>query len=179
MNIANRLLGMILGLALLGGGLLAAVEAALAFAQRPRWLVPYDQWAPAVAELAWDDRTLMVAAALIVLAGLLLVILQLWPGRPDALRIVEEKPNRLAALDGRGLEELLRRSAVDDGDVLTADVRVSRRTARVSGRVPQDARPRAVQWRTRDRVQQRVDSLRLQRPLKVRVHMERGKARVR
>ncbi|HEV2766362.1 MAG TPA: DUF6286 domain-containing protein [Acidimicrobiales bacterium] len=179
MTVFNRLLGLALGLALFGAGLLAVVEAVLAFLGRPPWLVPYDQWAPGLDQLSWDDRNLMVAAALLVLAGILLVVLQLWPGRPSALRIADQRANRLAAIDGRGLQELLRRSAVDDGDVVHADVRVRRRAARVSGRVPQDAHPRTVQSRTRERVQARVDELRLQRPLKVKVDMKRSKARAR
>lgn len=179
MKIANRLLGMLLGLALLGVGLLAVVETVLAFLGRPAWLVPYDQWASALAELTWGHRTLMVIAVLLVLVGLLLIVLQLWPARPTALRMIEQRPNRLAALDGRGLQELLRRSAVEDEDVLSADVRVSRRAARVSGRVPQDASVRAVQSRTRERVQERLDDLQLERSLRVAVRMERSKARVR
>lgn len=179
MRIINRLLGMLLGLALLAGGLLAVVETVLAFTQRPPWLVPYDQWTPVLADLTWDDRTLMAVAALLVLGGLLLVVLQLWPGRPIALRLVEDAPNRLAAMDSRGLQDLLRRSAVEDGDVIDADVRLSRRSARVSGRVPQDAKPRAVQARTRARLRERVGELNLKRPLKVKVRMERSKARVR
>lgn len=179
MTVLNRLLGLALGLALLGAGLLAAVETVLAFLQRPPWLVRYDEWTPALAELTWDDRTLIVIAASTVLAGILLLLLQLWPGRPSALPIVEQRPNRLAALDGRGLQELLRRSAVEDGDVLDADVRVRRRAARVSGRVAQDAQPRAVQSRTRERVQARVNELGLQRPLKVKARMKRSGVRVR
>jgi len=170
---------MLLGLALLAAGLLAVVETVLIFLGRPVWLVPHDQWAPALAELTWADRTLMVTAALLFLVGLLLVALQLWPGRPTALRMVEHRPNRLAALDGRGLQELLRRSAVEDEDVLDADVRVTRRAARVSVRIPQDASLGAVQSRTRERVQERVDGLQLQRSLKVAVRMDRSKARVR
>lgn len=170
---------MLLGLALLAAGLLAVGETVLAFLGRPAWLVPHDRWAPALAELRWTDRTLVVTAALLFLVGLLLIVLQLRPGRPKALRMVEHRPNRLAALDGRGLQELLRRSAVEDEDVLYADVRVSRRAARVSGRIPQDASVRAVQSRTRERVQERVDGLQLQRSLKVAVHMDRSKARVR
>lgn len=179
MTVLNRVLGLALGLALLGGGLLAVVEAILAFLARPSWLVRYEEWSPELAQLTWDNRALTVTAALTVLAGVVLVVVQLWPGRPSALPLVDQRPNRLAALDGRGLRELLRRSAVDDGDVLGADVRVRRRTARVSGRVASDAQPRTVESRTRERVQARVDELGLQRPLKVKVDMKRSRARVR
>ncbi|MDP8930305.1 MAG: DUF6286 domain-containing protein [Actinomycetota bacterium] len=179
MSVLNRLLGLLVGLVLLGGGLLLVVETVLAFLQRPAWLVPRDQWALVLSGLTWEDRTLMATAALSVLGGVGLIMLQLWPGRPSALRMIEQRANRLADLDGRGLQELLRRSAVDDEDVLDAAVRVSRRTARVSGRVPQDAQPRAVQSRTRKRVQARLDELRLERSLKVKVRMERSKARAR
>lgn len=179
MNTVNRLLGLVLGLALLAVGLLAAAETVLALLERPPWLVDYEQLTAALAQRTWDDGTVVAAAVLTVFAGALLVVVQLLPGRPGALRLAEEGPNRLAALDGRGLQELLRRCAVDDGDVLDADVRVRRRSVRVSGRVPHDAQPRTVASRTRERVQGRVDELGLQRPLKVRVHMQRSKVRVR
>lgn len=179
MTVLNRLLGLALGLALFGAGMLAVVEAVLAFLQRPPWVVPYERWSPRLDQLTWGDRTLVVAAALTVLVGALLVVVQLWPTRPSALRIADQRANRVAALDGRGLQELLRRSAVEDGDVLDADVRVRRRAARVSGHLAQDAQSRTVQSRTRERVQARVDELRLQRPLKVKVDMKRSRARTR
>lgn len=179
MNALNRLLGLLVGLTLLGAGLLLVVETALSFLQRPSWLVPLDRWATELSGLAWQDRTLMVVAALCVVAGVGLVTLQMWPARPAALRLIEQRVNRLAALDGRGLEELLRRAAVDDSDVLGAAVRVSRRTARVKGSVPQDASLSAVRSRTRERVQAAVRELRLERPLKVVVRMRRSKVRVR
>lgn len=179
MTVVNRLMGLLVGVVLLAGGLLLATETLLAFLQRPPWVVPYDQLAGVVSSLTWRDRTLTATAALIVLVGGALVILQLWPERPSRLPLVEERANRLAALDARGLQDLLRRSAVDDEDVLDAAVRVSRRTARVSGRAPRDARSRAVESRTRERVQALVDGLGLQRPLKVKVQIKHSKARVR
>lgn len=181
MRILNRVLGLLLGLLLLGAGVLAAVETVLSFLGRPAWLVAVDQWAPALSELTWDDRTLIVVAALTLVVGVTLVGLQLWPARPRSFPMVEPKQDRLVALDSRGLQELLRRSAVDDGDVLDATVRVSRRRVRVSGLVPQDQDTpvRRVQSRTRERLQSRVDDLRLHRSVKVRVRMRRGKVRVR
>lgn len=179
MNVLNRLLGLLVGLTLLGAGLLLVVETVLSFLQRPAWLVPLDEWATELSSLAWQDRTLMVVAALCVAAGVALIVLQLWPGRPDALRLIEQRVNRLAALDGRGLEELLRRTAVDDGDVLGAAVRVSRRKARVEGSVPRDAELSAVRSRTRERLQASVRELRLERPLKVVVRLRRSKVRAR
>lgn len=179
MNALNRLLGLLVGLTLLGAGLLLVVETVLSFLQHPAWLVPLDQWATEVSSLAWQDRTLMVAAVLCVVGGVGLITLQLWPARPAALRLIEQRVNRLAALDGRGLEELLRRAAVDDGDVLEAAVRVRRRTARVEGRVPQDAPVSAVRSRTRERLRASVRELRLERSLKVVVRMRRSKVRVR
>ncbi|MEX0659360.1 MAG: DUF6286 domain-containing protein [Egibacteraceae bacterium] len=179
MNALNRLLGLLVGLTLLGAALLLVVETVLSFLQRPAWLVPLDQWATELSSLSWQNRTLMVVAALCVVAGVGLVTLQLWPARPAALRLIEQRVNRLAALDGRGLEELLRRTAVDDGDVQGAAVRVSRRKARVEGSVPRDAQVSAVRARTRERVQACVRELRLERPLKVVVRLRRSKVRVR
>lgn len=179
MNALNRLLGLLVGLTLLGAALLLVVETVLSFLQHPTWLVPLDQWETGLSSLAWQDRTLMVVAALCVVGGVGLVMLQMWPARPAALRLVEQRVNRLAALDGRGLEELLRCAAVDDGDVLGATVRVSRRRARVEGSVPRDASVSAVRSRTRERVQASVHELRLERPLKVVVRMRRSKVRVR
>jgi hypothetical protein len=179
MTVLNRLLGLALGLALVGGGLLAVMEAALAALDRSPWLVPHGQWGRAMGELAWDDRTFMVVAALTVLAGVLLLVLQVWPARPSVVPIVEERPDRLAALDGRGFADLLRRSAREDEDVLDARVRLRRRSARVVARAPSNAQLRTVQSRAAERVQARVDELRLQRPPAVKVRVRHAKARVR
>lgn len=177
MNVLNRLVALALGLALLAAGLLAAVEAVLAALDRSPWLVPHEQWRRSLAQLEWDDRTLMVVAALTVLAGVLLLVAQLWPTRPSVVPMVEQRPDRLAALDGRGFEDLLRRSALEDGDVLDARVRLRRRTARVSARAPRDADLQSVQSRTRDRIRGRVDELGLQRPPAVKVRVQQGEAR--
>jgi hypothetical protein len=179
MTVLNRLLGLALGLALLGGGFLAVVEAALAALDRSPWLVPHDQWGRQIGELTWDDRTLVLVAGLTVLTGVVLLVAQLWPARPSVVPIAEHRPHRLAALDGRGFENLLRRTALEDEDVLDARVRLRRRSARVSARAPGNAELHGVQSRARERVQARVDELGLQTPLGVKLRVQHAKARVR
>jgi hypothetical protein len=179
MNIVNRLLGLLVGLLLLAAGVVVVIEAVLALLDRPGWLVDRQAWDAFLLELAWDHRGLLVVAGLLVLAGVALLLLQLRSATPTAFRLAGEDPHRDVTVEGRGLQELLRRRAAEDEDVLSASVRVRSRNARVSVQVPPDADEDAVRDRVKEAVDARIADLGLERPLTSKVDAQRSRERVR
>lgn len=179
MNALNRLLGLLLGLLLLGAGVLAAVEAVMAALDRPGWLVERPGLEGLLLDLTWQDRGLIVTATLVLLAGVALLAVQLWPGTPSLIPVAQTSPDRRADIEGRGMQELLRQRAVQDEDVLGATVRVRRRKARVTVDAPPDADEAEVKSRVRQALRERIDELQLRKPLRAKVSVRRAKERVR
>lgn len=179
MELTNRSLGLLVGLALLAAGLLAVIEMILAVTGQPGWVIDRGAWAQTAGQLQWGDRTLVIVALIAGVVGLVLALLQLWPLRPRLVPLASEEPDRRNAIDGRGLQELLRRAAVEDEDVLGADVAVRRRRAKVKVHAPPDADAKAVRARVGERLASRIDALGLRRRLSPRVKVERTRERVR
>ncbi|MDP8958253.1 MAG: hypothetical protein M3N51_03425, partial [Actinomycetota bacterium] len=82
MTVVNRLLGLILGLALAWAGLLILIEAARAALGESPWLVDVRAWDQALGDLTWNDQVLLLVLAGMVLLGLILLIMELKPRRP-------------------------------------------------------------------------------------------------
>jgi hypothetical protein len=179
MAVINRLLGLLVGLALLAAGLILIAETALAAMGRAGWLVDRDALGDAAGQLQWADHTVVGVAAIVAVASLALALLQLWPARARPVAMSPHGADRRDAIAGKGLERLLRRAAAEDDDVVGADVAVRRRKAKVKVRVPADADARAVRMRVARRVQDRLDALGLERPISPRVKTQRSKERVR
>lgn len=179
MELINRLLGLLVGLALLATGVLVVFETALAVAGRRGWLIDRDVWAESVGQLQWNDPGLVLGATIVAVAGFALALLQLWPARPRFVPISPHRADRRDAIGGRGLERLLQRAAAEDRDVLDADAVVRRRKATVRVRSPADADVKAVRARVKEQLQARIDALHFERPISPRVKVERSEERVR
>ena len=85
MKIANRVLAVAAALGLLAGGVLVAVEIALAGLGREPWIIPYDDWYSSARAEQWDSpgaRSLFLAVGV---AGMVLVALQLMRARPRSI----------------------------------------------------------------------------------------------
>lgn len=101
MNVTNRLLSLLLGLTLIAGGLLAAVEAVIhAFGGDPL-VVPIQDWPRTLRQTPLSATVPRIVFALAVAAGLVLLFFE-----------VRRRPSRRAALlAGPGTWWVLRRSA--------------------------------------------------------------------
>lgn len=96
MRAVNRLLSALLGLALLGAGVVAAVEAVvIGLGNRGRWL-PLDSWYDWLTTHRLDNSTLGVVLLCLGIAGLLLLIAELWPRRAVRLPIRLDGPGDAA-----------------------------------------------------------------------------------
>ncbi|HEX6336838.1 MAG TPA: DUF6286 domain-containing protein [Jiangellaceae bacterium] len=143
MRAANRLLSLLLGLVLLLGGLLVAVEAVLAALGQASLLIPVDRWYEFLTETEVGDRGVLIVSLAVALLGLILVVAEMrrWP--PTRL------PVHLEAADGRWW--VARRSAENRLESAAEDV-----TGVVGARAK--LRARQGRWRIGVRVEAREGS---------------------
>ncbi|MGH8876653.1 MAG: DUF6286 domain-containing protein [Stackebrandtia sp.] len=85
MRVVNRLLAMLLALALLCGGLLLVVEATTVAVGRPPVLVPRERWYRALVGISLGDAVVLVVSVSLLALGVVLLFLQLRPWRPVRL----------------------------------------------------------------------------------------------
>jgi cell division protein FtsL len=165
-RIVNRVLAAVLALALLVGGLLAAVEIVVAGFDRRPWVVPHDQWYRSARARSWNSAPPRWIFIGLVVAGLALLLLQLARRRPTTLELT---PAAVPAdLGRRSLERALRREASRVDGVAGAKVKVDGAKAEVvattNRRQTAELQPRVV-----EALDRRVGSLGLARPPAVRV----------
>jgi hypothetical protein len=133
MRIANRIIASVIGVLLLAGGVLTAVEIAIAYAGGSRWVLPYDAWYRHARSDSWDSggvRGLLIAVALI---GLTILILQLLR-RPPATLTIRSDTDATYSVRRRSVERSLVRSAEGLDGIDTARAKIDRRTVRVKAR---------------------------------------------
>jgi hypothetical protein len=86
MRTTNRILSIVLAAALIAGGLVLAIEAAVVVAGEPPALVPRDRWYAWARGLRLDSSQFLTIAGLVAVAGLILLAAQLRPRRPDEVQ---------------------------------------------------------------------------------------------
>lgn len=145
MRVANRVLAVAAALGLTVGGLLVAVEIAWAQLGNRPWLLPYDSWYTDARANRWDSLPARSLFLTLTLAGLVLLALQLFRGRPRSIPLGEGKAR--AGLTRRSLEQTVARTAASQDGVAAAKATIRRRSIRV----------RAVTRRTQGDIQPRVE----------------------
>ena len=169
MRIANRVVSAVLALALLAGGLIVAVEIVVAGFDRRPWVLPHDDWYTSARTRTWDAAPPRWIFIGLVVAGLLLLLLQLARRRPTALALT---PGAVPTEIGRrSLERSLAREATGVDGVAAAKARIKKERAEVRAssnrRQTEDLEPRVVQALDR-----RLGALGLARPPSVRVRVQ-------
>ena len=130
MRIANRVLAAVLGLALLVGGLIVAVEIVVAGFDRRPWVLPHDEWYRSARLRTWDSAPPRWIFIGLVAAGLALLLFQLARRRPTALAL---GPGAVPADVGRrSLERSLAREATRVDGVAAAKARIGKDKAEVT-----------------------------------------------
>lgn len=162
MAIVNRLLGVVLGLALLAGGLLLVIETVLAGIGRPAVLVDRGRIAETLGaeQTTWSSTLVTSVLVGLVVVGLVLLLLQLVPRLPDTLP-VEGDDGRGAAVDRRALAGQLRAAATEDNEVLRARSSVRRNRASVRAKAVPGAEASSVRARLEETVGRTLASLQL------------------
>lgn len=166
-RITNRVVSALLALALTIGGLLIAVEVALAALDQSPWLLPHDDWHRSAEETLWSDRSALLLSLAIAAAGLALLLLELARRRAPALPMAASSDGASADLDRRGLERWLSTRLSDVDGVTGAKAKIGTKSVVVTAQTPQrDVAD--VQQRLERAAQDRLDELDLARSLSAR-----------
>lgn len=130
MRIADRVLAAVLGLALLVGGLIVAVEIVIAGFDRQPWVLPHDQWYRSARLRTWDSAPPRWIFIGLVAAGLALLLLQLARRRPAALALA---PGAVPAdVSRRSVERSLAREAARVDGIAAARTKIGKDRAEVT-----------------------------------------------
>jgi hypothetical protein len=165
-RIVNRVVAAVLGLGLLVGGIVVAVEIVVAGFDRRPWILPHDDWYDSARERTWESAPARWIFIGLVAAGLLLLLVQLARRRPTALALT---PGAIPTdLSRRSLEKALVREAARVDGVAAAKAKVRKDRADVSAtsnrRQVADLEPAVA-----SALDRRMGALGLARPPEVRV----------
>jgi hypothetical protein len=163
----NRALAAILGLLLIVGGLLGAVEIFVAYVGSGPWVVPYNDWYRRARADSWQNASVRGVFILALCIGLALIALQL-KKRPPATLLLRSEADAAYSVDRRSLQRSLVRTAEKVDGIDSARVAVDLRTIRVRAR-SQRRPPGELQTAVVRAVSARIDMLELARPPRLRV----------
>lgn len=127
----NRLLAALLALALILGGLLAAVEIGLARIGLPHWFIPRQLWGSWLTRQTWDASLVRLILAAMAVVGLLLLLAALRRGRPRVLPVASEASGVRVDIVRRGAERAVVAAAGRASGVRSASASIGRRKATV------------------------------------------------
>lgn len=176
MHVLNRVLAMLLALALLLGGLLAVVEIVLAALDRPSWLVPHEDWGSWLTEQTFSGGIVRALLIGLVVLGLLLLVAALRRGKPGALRLPGRTEGVRVSASRRGIERSVATAARRADGVRDARARAGRRAVRVKTKTAMRS-PGDLQQRVTAAATDRVEQLGLSGVLRPKVTVSREKAR--
>lgn len=179
MAIVNRIVLLLLLLALLAAVVLAVVELMLVGLGQPALLVRPGEVEDAVRGATWQDPTVQLATAVAGLVGLLLVVAQLKPRRPDTVETEPLTEGRHIVLDRHGMEAEIERRVVAHDDVVAAHVRWRRFRLRVRCDLYADADRRAAAEPIEQLVKEELDRREVRDPPRVSVRTRKSEARTR
>lgn len=171
MHTFDRILSVVLALALVTLGILipAEVIAALAGADTPL-LLPYQSIADFLRENSWSSGTVIAIGVVIAALGLLLTVAELWPRRPGLYRVKAETEGVAVGVSRRSLARALSQATTDVAGITNATTSLGHRYAVIDATTPlRDPGDLAEQaQRQVDRV---MESLALAQPLLARVRL--------
>src|SRR6476659_8389424 len=126
MRATNRLISVLLSLALTAGLLLIAIEVALARLNRDE-LTSWRERYETLRTTPWDATSIRVGFGILAGAGLLLLFLQAWRRRPGVLPPAVHPPRAPAAVDRWPLERALPGDTSHIDGVASSRVKAKRR----------------------------------------------------
>ncbi len=173
MRLINRPLALVLAAALAVASVILIVEV-VAFALHARpVIVHWTTWHRWAEKTQWNRLVIKVWSVILIIAGLLLLVLELKPRRVARLRLHSDDKSTDAALTSGGLAGALRAAALDVDGVSRAAVRVRRRGAQVTATSSARGRPAADTLRepVTGAVRSRLDGLQLRHPPRLRVRV--------
>jgi hypothetical protein len=148
MRVINRLLSLLLGLALVCGGLLVAAEAMATALGAGPFGIPVSHWAALLEHRRFQDAWAVVGFGVTTAVGAVLLLMEVWPWRPLRVSIGVDEPISWW-LSRRSVEVELRRTTLGAAPAshVMASVRPHRRRweVRVRAAAPTDVRRAIVE----------------------------------
>ncbi len=178
MKVANRLLAVLVALAVLVLAVLVVVEIAwvLLFGGSAEVLLPYPGITDKLADMTWDSRPARaILIGLVVLGGLLLLT-ELRRSRPGLLTLASSGGSVTAGADRRSVERAAALAATDVDGISAAVARLSSRKVSVSAVAgPRDAT--GLREQLTSQMQSWLEGLNLASPPALSVRVEQRKSR--
>lgn len=148
----ERLVVVLLAVALVVVGVVGLVEIGLVAADRPPLLRTRLDWAAGVRDLdGWSDRSLRLPAIALLVGGAALVVGALWPRRPELLLLADSVKDHQDHVTRRGMEAIVEESILADREIRTATVKVGRRRVTATVGAVAGSDPGAVRARVTER----------------------------
>ena len=178
MRTFNRLLTLLLSVALIAFGVVLAVEVVGALFGSHPLLLDWRGAYRAGRNNQWDSAAVRVLAGALAAAGLLLLLAQLTPRRISRLTVSSDDPHTDAAVTRAGVRRALRRAAEDVDGIRVAKVKISRRSAKVVAmtRANQPNLAEGLNAEVHVAVAERLTALQLRHPPRVRTDVRTRKA---
>lgn len=133
MRLINRPLAFLLALAVLAASVILVIEViAVAVHARPV-VIDWRTWYAWAERTEWKAGVIRVWAAVLILLGLLLILIQLKPRRTTRFGLDSDDEATDVAITRRGLRDASRNAATSVDGVSSASVAVSRRKITISG----------------------------------------------
>jgi hypothetical protein len=167
-TVVNRLLGLVLGLAVAAAGVVVVGEVALAISDREPWLVDRSALDRHFSQLTWTNRDVLPVSVLLIVIGLVLLVLQLKPRRPSTLRLPSDELRR-ASIERRGVEGRLATVAQQEDDVVRASAKVSRSRATVDVTAEHGTDQEAIGRRLHQALTSELDRIGITQPLRLKI----------
>lgn len=171
LHLVNRVLAALVALALVCLAVIVTVEVARWFVGEPSWLVPWRSWEASLSDLRADDPLLVATAVGVALLGLLLLVFELKPRKPQDLPAAPLLPDVRTVVTRKGLASASETAARSVSGVVAADTSVRRSRVDVTARTRSRGEQRELRDRVRAAVQSTLDDLALERPPSVRVRI--------
>ncbi len=173
MQIVNRLLSVIVALALLAAAVVGTIEIVAAGVGRSPWLVDYTPVGDFLRTRAWEDNAVRAILLGLALLGLLLLILAWLKDRTSDVPLGTLGGGVQTNATRRSVEQMLVASAEGQDGVSSASAKVSSRSAEVQAVTRLREPPADLSDRVAGAAASRLESLDLARPLRLRVDVAR------
>jgi hypothetical protein len=174
MRATNRLISVLLSLALTAALLLIAIEVALARLDRDE-LTSWRERYHTFRTTPWDATSVRVGFGILAGAGLLLLFLQVWRRRPVVLPLDQQPQLAPASVNRRHLERALTGDTSHIDGVASSRVKAKRRRVAIDARTNR-LNPGDLEQRLYSTVEGRITSLGLVEGLPVTVDLQHRKA---
>jgi hypothetical protein len=173
MRLVNRLLAFILAAALIAGSVVVIAEVIGFAVHSSPLLVHWSTWYHWAGRTRWDTLVIRVWSVILIVAGALILALQLKPPRAARLPLRSGHDATDAAVTRRGLAGMLRAAATSVDGVSKATVTIRRRRVRITAATA--ARGRSAASALTDPVAQalraRLDDLNMHHPPRLTVRV--------